>query len=206
MLNLCKQKMVPSSACNHCHVGEETVLHALWSCEAVCPVWRSHFPAIPSEFNRANSFRDLLEFVVGSSQNSEVFVMVCWALWNHRNKLQTGEVVWPLNQLAGVVRRHLQEFQQVWRCPSKKVRAQRPRWKPPDMGFVKANFDGAIFKDISAAGIGVAVRNELGEVVAAMAEKVPIPDSVFTLETLAARRAVLFVQELGLRNVVFEGD
>ena len=42
--------------------------------------------------------------------------------------------------------------------------------------------------------------------VAALAEKIPISGSVFTLETLAARRAVLFVQELGLRNVVFEGD
>ena len=40
----------------------------------------------------------------------------------------------------------------------------------------------------------------------AMAEKVPVPDLVFTLETLVARRAVLFVQELGLRNVIFEGD
>ena len=74
------------------------------------------------------------------------------------------------------------------------------------MGFVKANFDGAIFEDISAAGIGVAVWNELREVVATMAEKVPVPDSVFTLETLATRRAVMFVQELGLRNVVFKGD
>ena len=71
---------------------------------------------------------------------------------------------------------------------------------------MKANFDGAIFEDISVAGIGVVVRNEHGEVVAAMAEKVPILDSVFTLETLAARHAVLFVQELGLHNVVFEGD
>ena len=52
----------------------------------------------------------------------------------------------------------------------------------------------------------MAVQNEHGEVVAAMVEQIPIPDSVFTLETLAARRAVLFVQELGLRNVVFEGD
>ena len=74
------------------------------------------------------------------------------------------------------------------------------------MGFVKANFDRAIFEDISAVDIGVAVRNEHGDVVAAMAEKVPVPDSVFTLETLAARRVVLFVQELDLRNVVFEGD
>ena len=74
------------------------------------------------------------------------------------------------------------------------------------MGFVKANFDRAIFEDISAVDIGVAIRNEHGDVVAAMAEKVPVPDSVFTLETLAARRVVLFVQELDLHNVVFEGD
>ena len=108
--------------------------------------------------------------------------------------------------MAGVARRLLQEFQQVRRCPSKKVHAQRPRWKPPNTSFVKANFDGAIFEDISAVGIGVAVRNELGEVVAAMAEKILVPNSVFTPETLAARHAVLFVQELGIRNVVFEGD
>ncbi|KAL0009143.1 hypothetical protein SO802_010645 [Lithocarpus litseifolius] len=132
--------------------------------------------------------------------------MVCWNLWNRRNKMRVEEVVWPLNKIAGVARRHLQEFQLVRRCPSKKVCAQRPRWKPPDSGFVKANFDGAIFEDLSAAGIGVAVRNEHGEVVATLAEKIPIPNSIFTLETLAARRAVLFVQELGLRNVVFEGD
>ncbi|KAK9997522.1 hypothetical protein SO802_022208 [Lithocarpus litseifolius] len=132
--------------------------------------------------------------------------MVCLTLWNCRNKMRVGEVVWPLNKVAGVAHRHLQEFQQVWRCPSKKVRAQRPRWKPLDTGFVKANYDGAIFEDLSAAGIGVAVRNEHGEVVAALAKQIPIPNSVFTLETLAARRAVLFVQELGLRNAVFEGD
>ena len=67
------------------------------------------------------------------------------------------------------------------------------------------NFDGAIIDDLRATGIGVAVRNEHGEVVAALAEQIPIPDSVFTLETLAARRAVLFARDLGLHHV-FEGD
>ena len=49
---------------------------------------------------------------------------------------------------------------------------------------MKANFDGAIFEDISVASIGVAVRNEHGEVVVAMAEKILVPDSVFTLEKI----------------------
>ncbi|XP_075665643.1 uncharacterized protein LOC142635354 [Castanea sativa] len=133
-----------------------------------------------------------------------IYVGTFFWLWNKLG--QVGEVVWPLNKVAGVARRQLQEFQQVHHCPSKKVRARRPPWKSPDAGFVKANFDGTIFEDLGTAGIGVAVRNEHGEVVAALAEQIPIPNSIFTLETLAARRAALFVQELGLRHIVFEGD
>ena len=55
-------------------------------------------------------------------------------------------------------------------------------------------------------GIGVVIWDEHGEVIAALAEKISIPKSVLTLETLEARRAVQFVQELGLRNSIFEGD
>ena len=70
----------------------------------------------------------------------------------------------------------------------------------------KVNFDGAIFDDLRAVGIGVVVRNEHGEVVTALAEQIPTPDSIFTLETLAARRVVLFARDIGLHHVVFEGD
>ena len=97
----------------------------------------------------------------------------------------------------------MQEFQQAWRCPSKKVCAQRPRWKPLDAGLLKINFDGAIFDDLRAVGIRVTVRNEHGEVVAALAKQIPILDSIFTLETLAARRVVLFARDLSLHHVVF---
>ena len=65
------------------------------------------------------------------------------------------------------------------------------------MDWVRCNFSnlsGTCFSCVGAARV------------AALAKQIPILDSVFTLETLATRRAVLFVQELGLRNVVFEGD
>ncbi|KAK7839398.1 hypothetical protein CFP56_018063 [Quercus suber] len=169
-------------------------------------MWGSCFASLPSEFSRVSSFRDLLELVFCSSLNSEVFAMTCWAIWNRRNKLQVGEVVWPLNKVAGIAHHHLQEFQQVCHCPSKKVRVRRPWWKPPDAGFVKANFDGAIFEDLMATGIGMDVQNKHGEVVATLAELIPIPASVFTLETLAARCAIHFFRELAIRNVVFKGD
>ena len=74
------------------------------------------------------------------------------------------------------------------------------------MGYFKTNFDGAIFEDLHAAGIGVVIRDKHDEVIAALVEKISIPESVLTLETLEARRAVQFVQELGLRNSIFQGD
>lgn len=54
--------------------------------------------------------------------------------------------------------------------------------KPLDAGFVKANFDRAIFEELRATGIGVAVQNEHGEVDVTLAEQIPIPDSVLLLK------------------------
>ncbi|KAK9988087.1 hypothetical protein SO802_028326 [Lithocarpus litseifolius] len=41
---------------------------------------------------------------------------------------------------------------------------------------------------------------------AALSEKIPQPSSVTMLEMLAARRAAIFIHEVGLRNSVLEGD
>nr|XP_023908469.1 uncharacterized protein LOC112020139 [Quercus suber] len=70
----------------------------------------------------------------------------------------------------------------------------------------KANYDGAVFVESEEAGIGVIVRDSKGDVIAALAEKIPYPGSVDMLEALAARRAAKFVMDLGLTATEFEGD
>ena len=40
----------------------------------------------------------------------------------------------------------------------------------------------------------------------ALSEKIPKPSSVEILEMLAMRRAIKFVQEIGLHDSLFEGD
>ena len=71
---------------------------------------------------------------------------------------------------------------------------------------MKTNFDGAVFEDLNATGIGVVVCDSHGEVLATLVEIIPLPSSIHVLETLAARRAIHFVQELGMHSSVFEGD
>lgn len=79
-------------------------------------------------------------------------------------------------------------------------------WQPPNPGEYKTNFDGAMFTESDEAGLGVVVRDSNGLVVAAMEEKIKQPHSVECLEMLAARRAVMFVKEIGLQESHFEGD
>ena len=83
---------------------------------------------------------------------------------------------------------------------------KKPVWKPPSPRQVKTNFDGAIFEDLQEAGIGVIIRNSKGEVLAALSKRIPTPSSAVILESFAARRAVQFIHEIGLRSSIFKGD
>ena len=80
------------------------------------------------------------------------------------------------------------------------------KWRPPGDGMYKTNYDGAVFAKSEEARIGVIVRDVNGDVIAALAEKIPYAGSVEVLEALAARRAAKFVVELGLLGSEFEGD
>nr|POE56995.1 hypothetical protein CFP56_45526 [Quercus suber] len=64
----------------------------------------------------------------------------------------------------------------------------------------------AMFTESEEAGLGVVERDSNGLVVAAMAEKIKQPHSVECLEMLAARRAMIFVKEIGLQKSHFESD
>ncbi|XP_030970008.1 uncharacterized protein LOC115990306 [Quercus lobata] len=83
---------------------------------------------------------------------------------------------------------------------------QPQRWSPREPGTYKVNYDEAYFAEEEEAGIGVVVRNELGQVMASLAEKFVMPPTVEILEAMAARRDMIFMDELGLRRAIFEGD
>lgn len=63
-----------------------------------------------------------------------------------------------------------------------------------------------MFDDTNEVGIGVVIRNSHVEVMASLSEKIHKPSLVTVLELLAARRAVLFVREIDLHQIVLEGD
>ena len=71
---------------------------------------------------------------------------------------------------------------------------------------MKVNFDRALFKETDSAGLGVIIRNDLGLVMAASVQIIPLPTSVETVEVLAARNAICLARELQFNKVIIEGD
>ena len=54
--------------------------------------------------------------------------------------------------------------------------------------------------------MGVVIRDHEGNMIEALSERIALPPSVEDVEALACRRAISFAQEIGLQEVVFEGD
>ena len=72
--------------------------------------------------------------------------------------------------------------------------------------ILQGKLHAAVFKTSSSAGIGVIIRDGMGEAIGALTMPIPLANSVATMEALACRRAVLFAKEIGLSDVIFEGD
>ena len=68
------------------------------------------------------------------------------------------------------------------------------------------NFDGATFKEIHKAGLGVVIRNSLRKPIASLSKLVNLPYSSDIVEAMAATRAIYFAQEIGLNSFILEGD
>ena len=57
--------------------------------------------------------------------------------------------------------------------------------RPPE-GVYKVNFDASLFENVGCAGIGLAIRDLEGEIIAVLSQRIPLPFSVEMAEAMAA--------------------
>ena len=69
------------------------------------------------------------------------------------------------------------------------------RWIPPIQPRFKVNFNGVVFTNLRAAGLGVVVRDHAGNAIGSMFERVSLPTSPVVVEALACRKDLLFLLE-----------
>jgi len=70
----------------------------------------------------------------------------------------------------------------------------------------KVNFDAAVFSELNCSGFGAIIRNDRGEVMAAMSIKRPHVTCSEEAEILACKKALEFFVDAGFSNVILEWD
>ena len=135
-----------------------------------------------------------------------MFAFIIWSIWHQRNQVRTQQACRPLHHLFQFAYDSYLEFKalKIALVPSRTKR--KVRWKPPDPGSYKINFNGATFAGEKCSDLGVMVRDKEGLVIVAMATHVPQLLQAIEIEALAANKALEFAQEMGLSDVVLEGD
>lgn len=102
-------------------------------------------------------------------------VVTCaWVLWHNRNEVRLGGVRKPGNVLLQWTLQFLEEYYAAVDLPQSlsALAIQGLSWTPPSAPSFKIHVDVATFSEQGALGIGVVMRDNQGQVVAALRRKI----------------------------------
>ena len=155
-------------------------------------------------------FTDLLAYVFmrKNSLDIDLLAVIMWLISGIRNVARLDDSILEYHQIRSKAEMYLLDFKTTKKDDRRVASAvtRVPRWIPPIPNQFKINFDGVVFLELDAAGLGVVIRDSCGRVIAALVKRIPIPTSAAIVKALACRRALVFAKELNLMDTVFEGD
>lgn len=185
--------IITEDCCGHCRSASEDVVHAVWSCSQISPVWNQDTRWQFRASMVFKSFKELTEYIIERSLNLEAFATTVWMVWYHRNLLRTSSKDFPIQQV----------IPEVQSLQSSCVRANHPKppdsnsqtpqrelWQPPPWPLIKVNLDGSVFRDEDFASAGVVIRDDKGKVIASMSDLFQLPYSPNAVEIIAATKGL----------------
>ncbi len=78
-------------------------------------------------------------------------------------------------------------------------------WKPPDVGFLKVNWNAFVNVNAGVIGLGCVIRNEEGLVMGAKCCVCKVQADPLLVEAMAALLALEFCLDMGLAKIVSDG-
>ncbi|KAL5572866.1 hypothetical protein UlMin_022463 [Ulmus minor] len=177
--------------CFRCKSHTKSIFHALWKCSLVKDIWTlCGF----SQFIDQHWEHDIIGFLwrmhsLLSPKEFQLFIIVSWQVWAARNNhFHKNSCPSPQRVVDDAIK-WLDDFIFVTNSKPKNGtnRSADTRWKPPDRGKFLINVDAATNIRSGARGLGVIIRNSVGEVFCARAIHWPFPVSVEAAESLAIK-------------------
>ena len=168
-LNLYKKGVTEDSLCPVCRLGEESVDHVLWNCEAARDVWgvcSTKMKKCPSmEVGFINIFMSLVEKL--ESEEMERAVIMARLIWLHRNYVVFRVEFSSPSSIMNSALSQMENFhkaeqgRKTTRCT--RAKPEIAKWCKPKVGYLKINWDAAIDVEGSQMGFGFIVCDHCWE-------------------------------------------
>ena len=155
--NLMSRRIITDQMCDRCKDENEDIMHAVWGCKGLDGVWGADSTWSFRNQRSFSSFSELLSWIFKLHKNPVLFAFIVWSIWHQRNQIRTQQSHRLLNLLFQWAHDNYLEYKalKIALVPYRTVR--RVRWKPPDPGSYKINFNGATFVEENCSGLGVIV-------------------------------------------------
>ncbi|KAL4303379.1 hypothetical protein GQ457_10G023210 [Hibiscus cannabinus] len=206
--NLQRRRLAPNNICPFCQSYEETVAHDLLrDCTFVCQLLRVfQNPSAPT--SDSNSWLGWLAafFVSLSEKSRRLLAMIYWVVWFARNKLVHEGYKSSIHETSSFIKAFVSEHDMICMVEEHARPTIVSRWETPPSSVVKINFDSAFVRQDRYATSGVVARDSEGLVLAACVIPHSNVSDAFVAEALACKIAIQFAKDMGLLNVIIEGD
>lgn len=211
-VNLKRRKVLQDSICDICKLKEETIAHVLWNCEIARETWACTKASTPVGVSDGWTFQDILWHMIILDQVEEarvaMVVTVAWVLWCNRNVTRTGGKKKSGREMAHWAATYLAKYTTATELPGPPTPTEvlRSLWEPPPGNWYKVNVDGALLTEHKSAGVSVIIRDSEGWVEAALSKRLEVPLGALEAEAKAFETGLLFAKDIGVHEIILEGD
>ncbi|KAL0001855.1 hypothetical protein SO802_015636 [Lithocarpus litseifolius] len=158
-------------------------------------IWADRWIPIPNSFKEDRKELDL-----------ERLACTAWCIWKNRNAAKFEGKTKQAKVIVAEANALVEEFKEQVNAPRQNAPPRTGGWTPPCEGWYKVNVYGTMFKETGCCGIGIVIRNERGLIIGAMSKKMDISLEALEVEAKAFEEGILLVGDLGLKDIVLEGD
>ncbi|KAL5844327.1 hypothetical protein ACOSQ4_010285 [Xanthoceras sorbifolium] len=210
---LIQRKVAGGASCTFCHRHNESIMHATWGCSELKAVRKDCGVAFDIHFNYMHSQNEFLLscFSLLKQDELDLLLLVLWQNWFRRNKFVHDNFNMAPIDIAPWSRFFLSEFQAA-SVPSNSsrfsLRAVRSpvTWVRPPIGFFKLNSDTSVKSSLKAVGLGIIIRDTLGQVVLSGTTRLMNAVSIEFAEALTIQFGLSLACDAGIGPFFVESD